>query len=364
LKKLVFIALAAILALSIGLVGCGGGGTTETCNDTWNYTIQLRCHFTAPDSASICAFVYIPWIAELEALNNSVGGQGFQVTRDTPGDTPYDSSQGLWALSGGKTGVVDMGQVSGDTFHLGTLGYLPFLYPNITSAAYAQQAILTENNGAWAANGELDQVKILVVSTLWPSELWMSTLSGMNITSPTQLNTTVRLRADGEETYLLQALNTTPIAWGTSSLAQGLQNGNFDGLFFTYSGYAGWGGLGPYISYITELDAFYRMYVLMMNKDVYDCMPPLAQSNLSALCTPDIAAQYAAYHIDNMTLNRSAAVAAGKVWVADGSTITAFNDTINAANYTQGWKDRLDDASLDGSGIYDRILELIVMSPL
>ncbi|MDH4269289.1 MAG: hypothetical protein OEV52_03180 [Dehalococcoidia bacterium] len=356
MKKLLFIALAVVLALSVALVGCNaptdytltiastsggsvfpaagdhtyGSGqtvnikatpaseyyqfvnwtgdvgtvddvnaaeTTVTMNGDysitanfealpWDSTVTLTFHATISDRASIVEFVYRPWIDELKALTGTQGGK-FDVV-ETYGDAPFDATASLSAIS---TGTVDMGQLSGDTFHLGGIGFLPFFFPDMESAAYATYHLWTEGNGKWDANHQLSDVKILISTPLWGMQWW----GNVDVRTPDDVEG-VKVRSEANEGPALLALGAIPVQLGTSDLGTALQTGTVEGCFFTYSGIGGFSGVGPNTQYTTEVNLYYRSYSLAMNRDVYDALPAEAREALDSICGAERSMYWAAQH--------------------------------------------------------------------
>ena len=256
MRKLLFMSLAVILALSMVLVGCGGGTPTTTydltvtsgtggstspsgtsshddgdvvdltataddgyvfvnwtgdvgtvadaedatttitmdddysitanfAEEAWDYVIPLTFHCTANPTASVWVYVYQPWIWAVQNATGPNGGK-FEFTV-TFGESPYTPEDSLTALS---DGIVDVGQLSTDTFNLGAIGYLPFVF-SMESGAYVTHKIYEED---WDALGELDDVKMLISSGLQPAQWW----GNVQVTSLADL-AGLDVRAEGAE---------------------------------------------------------------------------------------------------------------------------------------------------------------------
>jgi len=286
LKKLLFIVLATVLALSVGLVGCAGEGEGEG-EAVWNYTIALDMHATITQFASVCQEVYKPWVDAVHALVGPDGGK-FNITV-TYGDAPFDAGASLVALT---AGTVDIAQVSPDTFWLGGIGYMPFLSPSMEATAYATYKLWTEDNGKWDKNGQLDGVKVLITSPLWGAQYWGHTVNVTQLANFTGLD----IRAEGAEATTIMALNASPIYLGTSDLGTALETNIVQGCFYTYTGWKGFSGVGPNTDYTTELNLFYRPYMLAMNLASYNALPAAAKTALDSVCGWNVSVQYATAH--------------------------------------------------------------------
>jgi len=351
LKKLLFISLAVILALSVSLIGCEGEGEEPV----WDGPIALQMHCTISDRASVVEFVYQPWVEAVQALNGTLGGT-FNITV-TYGDAPFDATTSLSAIS---SGVVDIGQLSPDTFHLGSLGYLPWLFPSIESTAYTMHKLLRDEVETWDENGELDGVKILLASPLWPAEYWGHSVNVTTVDTIAGL----KIRAEGAESATIQAFNATPTYIATSDLSGALQSHIIEGLFFTYSGIGGFSGVGPNCAYVTELDMFFRPYMLAMNKASYDALPAEARTALDSVCTAAKSVELATAHLAGMAGDRADTLAAKGIYVPTAGELADWKAATVSANLTGEWIAYMTDPlGFDGQGIYDRALALIAATP-
>ena len=283
MKKILFISLAVVFALSVGLIGCEGEGPEP---DVWDDVIYLDMHCTITQFASICTEVFNPWVDEAHALVGPDGGT-FNITV-TYGDAPFDAGASLVALT---AGTVDIAQLAPDTFALGGVGYLPLLSPCMEATAYATYDMFTDP--AWDSNGALSGVKVLITAPLWGAQWWGNT----NITEAADFaGLDIRSDAQAVESATIQAFNATAIFLGTSELGNALQTGTVDGCFFTYTGWKGFSGVGPFTDYVTDLNLWYRPYSLAMNLDSYNDLPSDAQDALDGICGQDASVAYATLH--------------------------------------------------------------------
>ena len=286
MKRIVFIALAAVLALSVGLIGCDGNGEEP---DVWDSEIALDMHATITPFASIVQQVFSPWVDAVHALVGDDGGT-FNITM-TAGDAPFDAAASLAALT---AGTVDIAQLSPDTFHLGGIGYMPFLSPSIEATAYATYYLWTENDQGWDTSGQLSGIKFLITAPLWGAQLWTTDVGG-NVTQLADFEG-MDIRSEGAESTTILALNASPIYLGTSELGTALQTHIVNGCFFTYTGWKGFSGVGPNTDYTTELNMFYRPYSLAINKASYDALPTDAKTALDSVCGAAQSVVYATAH--------------------------------------------------------------------
>lgn len=330
----------------------------------WDDTITLTFHATISDRASIVEFVFKPWIEELKGLTGSQGGT-FDVV-ETYGDAPFDATASLSAIS---AGTVDMGQLSGDTYHLGGIGFLPFLFPDMETAAYATYHLFTENNGKWDAAGELSDVKILITTPLWGMQWW----GNVDVRVPADV-VGVKVRSEANEGIALLALNAIPVNLGTSDLGSALQTGIVEGCFFTYSGIGGFSGVGPNTDYTTELNLYYRSYSLAMNRDVYEALPAEAKQALDSICGADASVAWAAAHKAGEADAKDETISgpmfpppAHPEWgrVPYEPTAAEMQLWIDAtADVADEWATYMTDTlGFDGQGILNRVAALIAAAP-
>jgi len=350
LKKLIFIALAVVLALSIGLVGCGG--TTVECPTVWNETINLRAHYTISNSSSITQWVYNPWMEEAKNLTNGSGG-GFDFTV-TYGDAPFDDTQSLVAISAGS---VDIGQLNPSTYKIGGLGYMPFYFPNISSCAYVSYIIDTEVDQKWAKTSgganELQHVKILLSSPLWPVEYW----GNVNVTQLSQM-AGLKVRSEAGEADTITALGASPQDIGTSELSTALVTHAVDACFFTWTGIQGFIGLGYATNFTTEIpNMYFRPYALAMNKDAWDCLPAEAQTALMTICGANASAAYATAHLSHTGYLKGLTAANRTI-----ENLTDLASWVSATtSVATNWASYLDGLNYNGTGLLARAAQLLAL---
>jgi TRAP-type C4-dicarboxylate transport system substrate-binding protein len=424
LKKILFISLAVVLALSVGLVGCSGGAidydliiadttggsvtpaagthsyaqgeeiqlkavadeyykfvnwtgdtadiadpnaaTTKItmngdCSVTanfellpWTSTIELAFHCTIPTSASVWTYVYAPWAGNVSADSGPDGGKiKFNFTY---GSAPYTAEDSLTAIS---NKVVDLGQLSGDTFSLGSIGYLPFVFPNMKSAAYATHKLYQTEIANWDPLGELDNVRVLITSPLQPAQWW----GNLNVTKLSDL-AGVDVRCEDAEVPTIEALGANPIVLDTADLYSNLDTGTVQGCFFTYSGGAFSFALKDVCSYVSEVNLLPRVYMLAMNKEVYDGLHPDARALLDKYSTAEWSANLAVKHeaaqagakgyIQNVPPKRP-------IYIIPPAEIANWKTA--TAGVAPAWVAHMTSLGFEGQALYDRLLQLIAATP-
>jgi len=91
LKKILFISLAVVLALSVGLIGCEG--ETPPVDEDWDSEIALAMHCTISPKASIVEEIFHPWLEDVHALVGDDGGT-FNISV-TYGEAPFSAATSL-----------------------------------------------------------------------------------------------------------------------------------------------------------------------------------------------------------------------------------------------------------------------------
>jgi len=353
LKKILFITLAVVLALSVALIGCTPSEEEEE-EELWTDEITLDLHLTAPSTASIWEYVVEPWIAMLEDHTDTNGGN-FTV-EVTFGAEPFDEPVALEAIG---SGVVDIGQINGNQFHIADIGYIPFLW-DMEECAYATYELYRNQVDTWDTFGELDDVKMLISMPLQPAQWWSK---NYNFTALADLDSLV-IRAEDPEVPTIESLNATAYTGlEAGDLAGALNTGVVDGCFFTYSGGAFAFGLADVCNYITEVNLFPRIYMLGMNMDTYNGLPDDAKTWLDSVCTAQVCVDLA--HAHNLAQGGAKGfltnVKHKTIYVLPGAAL----DEVVAA--TAGVADvvigDLDTLGFDGQGLYDEAVDLIGSTP-
>lgn len=432
MKKLLFIVLATVLALSVGLVGCGGGGAGEMIltisstsggdvttpgegpfeyvpdkvvnlvatasahahfvnwtgdigsmadpNDAtttitmsgnysivanfveepWDYNITLTIHYTIP-AGSVITAVYNRWVGNITSYTSPEGGK-FIINSITPGDLPFKAEDSLTAIS---AGVTDMGQLSGDTFHLAGAQNVPFLFPNMTSAAYTYW-YLFQDAPSWDALNQLANVKIMLMSPLLPAE-WQGKY---NMTQPSDMSGQ-NIRAETADVPFVRACGGIPITVATSDIYTMLSGGVvIRGAFVTYPFInAPPGNLKLISNYTTELDLFPRPYFIAMNKAKYNSLCSAAQAALDSFSTLNWSVNLAQAHYDGYYNSAKTSIAnyylnvshPGEIYIPSPAEKTTWRNTLNV---THGWWiGNMTALGYNGAGIYTRIKQLLLTAP-
>jgi TRAP-type C4-dicarboxylate transport system substrate-binding protein len=365
LKKLLFIALAAVLALSVSLVACTGEGPVVT---PWDSQITLTLHLTMPPEASLWKYVYQPWVWAVQNLTGTDGGT-FQV-QTTFGSEPWAEADALESIG---NDVTDLGQINGEQFKLGTIGYIPFLW-NMEECAWATFNLFNTQVADWDATGELDKVKILVSTPLQPAQLWTTDHDGgKNVTTLADL-AGMNIRSEDPEAPTISALGANPVLGYEADDLPGILNaGTVAGCFFTYSAWSF--GIVDATNYTTQVNLMPRVYVLGMNKAKYNALPPDAQTALDSVCTGAESVALAKAHDDgqgygicitkgfcNLPWSEFAFVDNPRIpYVLPPSELANWEAA--CAPVHTWWIGNMTADGFDGQGIYDEAVSLIATTP-
>jgi TRAP-type C4-dicarboxylate transport system substrate-binding protein len=265
------------------------------------------------------------------------------------------------------SGVTDLGQLNGDQFKLGTIGYIPFLW-NMEQCAWATFNLFNTEVATWDKFGELDNVKILLSTPLQPNQWWgtvdvktMADLAGKKVRAESAL-----------EADTMTALGATPITGlEASDLSSALALGTIDGCFFTYSAWSY--GIVDAAKYCTQVNLFPRVYVLAMNKAKYDGLPAEAKTLLDSFCTAAESLKLAKAH--DAGQNFGLLITKGIVDMpGDGKIahpifpyILPGAELANWKTATAGIKDTwiadMNALGFDGQAMYNRALALAAQTP-
>jgi uncharacterized repeat protein (TIGR02543 family) len=320
----------------------------------WDSTITLTFHMTAGPTASIWTSVYQPWIGNVSAATGAHGGK-FKIDVSF-GSEPWDETVGLEAIG---SDVSDIGQLNGDQFKLGTIGYIPFLW-SMEQCAYATFNLFNTEVATWDKFGELDDVKILLSSPLQPAQWW----GNVNVTQLSDLSGKL-VRAEDPEVPTIDALGATPVPGiEAGEMAGALQLGTIQGCFFTYSGGAFGFGLKDVCQYITQVNLFPRIYVLAMNKAKYDGLPAEAKTLLDSFCTAQWSVNLAKAHdaaqagakgyIQGVPPKRS-------IYVLPQTELDKWKTA--TAGVKDTWIASMNALGFDGQAMYNRALQLASQTP-
>jgi TRAP-type C4-dicarboxylate transport system substrate-binding protein len=114
----------------------------------------------------------------------------------------------------------------------------------------------------------LKEVKVLGVATIAPSNF-----AGNKPGQKTADFKGMRMRAAGRtESWIVEALQATPVEIATSDLGTSLERGLVDGCLLTWSAILSF-GVKDVTKYHVECNVFSRTWMIVMNKRVWNSLP-------------------------------------------------------------------------------------------
>jgi len=415
LKKLLFISLAVVLALSMALAGCGNGtpsvteydltiasttgGSTSPAAGTHTYEEGDEVNLTATPASG---YVFANWTGDVDTVAD-VNDATTTITMDDDYSITANFELEPWT----DTVTLTLHCTASTTGSIWTEVYAPWI-GNVTAASgpdggkfeftvtfgdspFTSEDSLTAisdgitdigqlntdnfNLGAvgylpffysmesaayalhifyqedWDALGETDDIHMLLATPLQPAQWW----GNVEVTELADL-AGLNVRAEGAEVPVVEALGANAIEIGTPDIYSSLDTGLVDGCFFTYSGGAFWLQLWQVCSTISQVNMVLPRYMLAMNKDAYESLHPDAKALLDSFCTPEWSVQLAKKH--EAAQGGAKGFLAGKGFFP--KTVTDIADWKAACEpvFTDFVTD-MDALGFDGQGILDRLQELV-----
>jgi len=272
-KKFLFTGLIVLFLASLLLSGCGGGGGEPAeSGDTQSEPIVLKYAFFAPAN-TFPAKQMEKWKEELE---KRTGGK--VKVQLFPGGTLLTAKN---MYDGVKDGVADIG-LSVTTYEPGrfpllAISDMPSEYPNAKVASQVVYDLVHEFTPE-----AFKDFKIITVFTTEPAHLQtvkpvrtLEDLKGM------------QLRISGALTPVLQAMGASPVGMSMAEVPEALQTGIIEGNVSSREVLMDF-KLAEYIKYVTEYPLTINTFVAVMNKDVWNSLPPDVQKVIDEL-SPEMA---------------------------------------------------------------------------
>jgi uncharacterized repeat protein (TIGR02543 family) len=412
LKKLLFISLAVVLALSMALAGCGGttttydltiasttGGSTTPAAGTHTYDDGDEVSLTATPASG---YAFVNWTGDVstiadvsDATTTITMDDDYSITANfaeevwdytidltfhctanpTASVWEYVYQPWIWAVqntTGPDGGNFEFTATFGDSpfseedaltalstgvvdvGQLNTdvfnLGAVGYLpfFYSMESAAYALTKFYNQD---WDALGETDDIITLMASPLQPAQ-WWGTVPVTELANLAGLD----VRAEGAEVPIVEALGANAIELGTGDLYSALDTGLADGCFFTYSGGAFWLQLWQVTNTISQVNMVLPRYSMAMNKAKYDSLPADAKAIIDQYGTPEYAVQLTEAH--DAAQGGAKGFLAGKGFFP--ATVSDIADWKTACQPVfDNFVTDMDALGFDGQGIMDRLQELI-----
>ncbi len=280
---------ALVLGLVATLTACGGDetdttaatGTETTGTDTTaatettappvedtGQTWDLKFSYGVPSAASLSVACLLPWAA---AVEEATGGR-VQIEHYSDGTLAKDDQQYDFLLSGASDLSVIEPEYTAGAFPVFEMGSLPKLFkdPAVTSAAMWDVA---SQFGA-----DLNEVEVLGVATIAGAQY----IGNKAVKVPADI-AGVKMRSGGKiESWILDELGAEAIDIQLGDLGTSLERGLADGAFLSWS-LTFIAGAVRYTTDRTELNLMYRPWLVCMNKDVWDSMPPNIQEAIMSV---------------------------------------------------------------------------------
>jgi TRAP-type C4-dicarboxylate transport system substrate-binding protein len=222
---------------------------------------NLKFSYHTPPKASMVGAYFNPWTAAIEKAS---GGR-VKITHYA-GESLVKSKDQYDALMAGLCDIalVDPSETPG-RFAQMEFDTLPYIFPNAEIGAQVYWDILQK----YSANTELKDVKVLCAATIAPSNY-----AGNKPSQKIADFKGMRVRAAGRtESWIVEALQGSPVEIATSDLGTSLERGLVDSCFLSWSAILSF-GVKDVTKYHVECDIFSRTWMIAMNKRVWDSLPP------------------------------------------------------------------------------------------
>jgi TRAP-type C4-dicarboxylate transport system substrate-binding protein len=284
----VLLVLGLALGLAASLAACGddttattaGEGTTTTAKaaaDT-GQTWELKFSYGVPSSSSLSVGCVLPWAA---AVTEATGGR-VTFKHYAEGTLAKDEQQYDFLLSGASDLSVIEPEYTAGTFQVFEMGSLPGLFPN-PSVAAATMWDVGQKYG-----DEMKDIKVLAIACIAGAQY----VGGKEVKVPADI-AGVKMRSGGKvESWMLKQLGAEAIDIPLGDLGTSLERGVADGALLSWS-LVMISGAVRFTEYRSELNLFYRPWLICMNKDVWDSMPPNIQEAIMSVSGQIPSATYA-----------------------------------------------------------------------
>jgi TRAP-type C4-dicarboxylate transport system substrate-binding protein len=242
---------------------------------------NLKFSYHTPPKASMVGAYFNPWTAAIEKASDGrvkithYAGESLVKAKDQ-----YDAViAGLCDIA-----FVDPSETPG-RFPQMEFDTLPYIFPNAEVGVQVYWDILQK----YAANTELKDVKVLGAATIAPSNY-----AGNKPAQKVSDFKGQRMRAAGRtESWIVEALQASPIEIATSDLGTSLERGLMDSCLLTWSAILSF-GVKDVTKYHVECNMFSRTWMIVMNKRVWDSFGPELQKVFTDCSGPRNSATYSA----------------------------------------------------------------------
>jgi TRAP-type transport system periplasmic protein len=309
-------------------------------------TYKLKMAFHVPSRASIVGAYYQPWADAVAAAT-----KGRVTIEMYAEETLVKEADQVDAV---KSGLADIASCSSDAtpgrFPLADFYGLPELFPSAEVAARVYWDILNESPVA----DEYKDFKVLGTASIAPAQLF----ANKAVKVPADMKGQ-RVRSGGEiEAWLIEALGATPVEISTGELATSMERGMADSCFLSYS-FGLITGVKDTTKYRTETNMFYRVFAIIMNKEVWDSMPTLLQEQIMSVSGGEVSGKYSAANEALAAGDKAAIEGAGKGAGLDPIYVPTADEMklwIDAAKPV--WAKWVEKVGGDAQSVLDKAVEL------
>ena len=279
--------LLILIVLAVIFSGCATTTPTPTPTPSpapappQEKVFELKFSYHHPPQSTFTKEIFGPWVESIEKASN-----GKVKITQYPGETLVKMKDEFDAVTSGLSDIATISAaVTPGRFPLSEIDLLPMLFPTAETAARVHSELLQK----YCYDTEYKEVKVLLDTALPPMQFFttkpvqkLEDLKGM------------KMRVEGKvETWTMESLGATPLMMGTGELYSALERGLVEGIAFAYQGVLAY-GFQNITKYRTVCDIYTRNFPIIMNKKVWNSLPPDAQKAFMDNCTPQVAASYGA----------------------------------------------------------------------
>lgn len=278
------LALVLVIGLMAVMAACGGEETTDTesaaaVEDT-GQTWDLKFSYPTPERASLVGAYLVPWTEEVTTATDG----RVKITHYAENSLVKEEQQWDAVLSGTSDMALIEPEFNPGTFPISEVGSLPYQFPDAVTAAKTYWDVVTQK-----AQDEWKDVHVLGVTVIAPAQY----RGNVEVNGDVAKFDGMRMRSGGKiETWIAEALGATPVEISTGDLSTSLERGLVDGTLLSYSLILA--QAKDFTKYTTEANMFYRCWVLVMNKDVWESMPTAVQDQVMGVSGQEGSAKYTA----------------------------------------------------------------------
>jgi TRAP-type transport system periplasmic protein len=339
MKRILLILLAMIVASGL-LFSCAQAtpsSTTTTVADT-GQTYQLKMAIHVATRASIVPAYYQPWTEAVKSATN-----GRVTITIYPEETLVKEADQFDAV---RSGLADIAACAPDAtpgrFPLAEAVSLPLIFPNQKVGAQVMWDVVNTLGAS-----EYKDVEVLGLAFISPAEYWGT----KEVKVPTDIKGMRMRTGGGIESSIINALGGTPVDIATGELATSMERKLADGTFLTWSfGMAT--GVKDLTQYRTELNMFYRGFVIVMNKDKFNSMPKVLQDAIMSVSGQAASAKYSAAE-EAASAGTKKAVG-GTLYTPTQAEMQQWKTAVKPV-----WDTWVKDKGNNGKAVFDKINELI-----